>query len=173
MRAGCRPIRPPLTVAFRPALTLALSQRERGQAVSPHPDPLPERGDTMPARPPAVVPPSRAEPVLSRSEGKGARGLGPTRLDKQGDGLGEGFGGLGPVLVLSPLQAEIAHLAFDPARHPASPAAHHALLQDLVQYRLMQGEPGRRGEVKQTAAACAGPRALRAGRRAGPGLHLP
>src|SRR3954454_21913988 len=51
-------------------------------------------------------------------------------------------------------QRIVAHLAFDPARHPPPPAAPHALLQDLVQYRLMQGEPGRRGKVQQTAAAC-------------------
>src|SRR5256885_11658161 len=59
----------------------------------------------------------------------------------------------------------VAHLAFDPARHPPSPAAHHALLQDFVQYRLMQGEPGRRGEVQQTAAACGGRPAPRADRK--------
>src|SRR3954452_818495 len=42
-------------------------------------------------------------------------------------------------------QRIVAHLAFDPARHPPPPAAHYALLQDFVQYRLMQGESGRRG----------------------------
>src|SRR3954471_23257694 len=70
-------------------------------------------------------------------------------------------------------QRIVAHLAFDPARHPPPPAAHHALLQDLVQYRLMQGEPGRRGKVQQTAAACGGRPAPRAERRAGPGPHRP
>src|SRR6476661_7967623 len=66
-----------------------------------------------------------------------------------------------------------AHLALDPAWHPPPPAAHDALLQDFVQYRLMQGEPGRRGEVQQTAAACGGRPAPRAEKRAGPGPHRP
>src|SRR4051795_13051095 len=70
-------------------------------------------------------------------------------------------------------QRIVAHLAFDPARHPPSPAAHDALLQDFVQHRLMQGELGPRGEVQQTAAACGGRPAPRAEKRAGRGPHRP
>src|SRR3954471_23219031 len=70
-------------------------------------------------------------------------------------------------------QLVAAHLALDPARHPPAPTARHALLQDLVQHRLMQGGPRPRGEAPRRPAACAGPPAPRAGTRAGPGPRRP
>src|SRR5215218_3710746 len=70
-------------------------------------------------------------------------------------------------------QLVVGHLAFDPARHLPASAACDALLQDLVQHRLVQGTPVPRGEGPRTAAACAAPPAPPAGRRAGPGPHRP
>src|SRR5215203_4426202 len=58
-----------------------------------------------------------------------------------------------------------AHLALDPAWHLPASAACDALLQDLVQYRLMQGTPVPRGEGPRTAAACAAPPARTACRK--------
>jgi len=66
-----------------------------------------------------------------------------------------------------------AHLALDPARHLPASGTRHALLQDLVQHFLMQGEPVLRGEKPQAAAACGAPRARHAGTIAGPDLRRP
>src|SRR4051794_38958298 len=70
-------------------------------------------------------------------------------------------------------QLVAAHLAFDPAWHPPASAARDPLLQDFVQYRLMQGALASRGEGPRTRAACAVRLAPRAGTRAGPGPRRP
>src|SRR4051795_705623 len=62
-----------------------------------------------------------------------------------------------------------AHLAFDPTWHLPTPAANHALLEDLLQHRPMQGAPGPRGKARRTSAACGGRHARHARRRGGRG----
>ncbi len=66
-----------------------------------------------------------------------------------------------------------AHLALDPARHLPASGTRHALLQDLVQHLLMQGEPVLRGEKPPAAAACGAPRARHAGTTADPDPRRP
>jgi transposase InsO family protein len=66
-----------------------------------------------------------------------------------------------------------AHLALDPARHLPASGARHALLQDLGQDFLMQGESVLRGEKPQAAAACGAPRARHAGTTADPDPRQP